>query len=412
MSKAFVGAVKNIKAYKKYGDRINMRENMQKEGLLETLHENSRRKSHEKLHGRLFKVSFKRAVCIGCVAALSMGTLTGCGSKTDGGTSGSTATKSDAATQTMSVEGYEIAEDELMVYTLLKLLAGEYAYADLAADPETYKTDALQYAVETKILYDVAVSEGIEFSDSDIETREKLAKSFISYFPDEVFETYGITEDTVQRVFVETTMVEKLDNDKRNELGQELTDEYSENLKDYNFQNLYYMIFPTVEADENNEPVVDDDGNYISLSDEECAEVKENAETVAKAINDGGDAEALAEEYGVDVYSSETSGYVGAYSDELNEVLGSLSAGQCTEVYESSTGYCLIAVLTDHDSDLLTSYAYTMASNVVDDKYENMRNEWLVNMATPTDADLVGTFWLDFSILDMATDLYQRGLMS
>jgi hypothetical protein len=349
------------------------------------------------------KKVWKRVIAAGCVLAMTAGLLTGCGSNQK-----STADRGEV----LVLSGHEISESELMVYSLLELLNGEQYYSDVAADEASFKEATIEYARETKVLYDVALQEGIEFSDSDVETRDQLMQSFISYFPDEVFETYGITEDVIEQVFIEKSYVEKLDNDKRNEMGQALTDEYEAQYQDYNFQTLYYIVFPAVEADENNEPVVDDDGNYVTLSDEEKETVKANAEAAAEAINQGQDAEEVAEQYGVSDYCSEQSGYVGAYSDEMNEILSNMTAGQCSPVYESSMSYYMIAVLTDHDSDLLLDYAYNLALNDVDDQYAAQRQAWMDAVATDTDADLTEGFWADFSLLDMATDLNQRGLMN
>jgi hypothetical protein len=345
----------------------------------------------------------KKIMCVACSTTLALSMLSGCGTKNENA--------ENADQVAMSVGGHDITQGELMVYSLLELLSGEEAYSDVQSDEATYKDKVITSAREDAILYDVAEREGIEFTDSDVETRDGLIESFKKYVPDDIFEEYGITDDTINQVFERYTYVEKLDNDKKNELGQSLTEEYTEAFKNANFQSLYYIVFPTIEADENDEPVEDADGNYIELSDEEKADVKEQAEKAAKAINDGEDIATVVSEYGVEAYSSETVGYVGAYSDDLNEVLGSLTAGQCTEVYESSTGYYFIAVETDHDADLLNSYAYSLAENKVDDKYDEQRQAWIDEVATPSDAEFVTSFWDDFSLLDMATYLNKKGIL-
>lgn len=351
----------------------------------------------------------KKLVSLMCVMVMGIGLLSGCKKENN------VATNSDAEAvkgdKVLTVGGHDIYKDEVMVYCLLTLLSGKLTYNDVVMDEASVRDAVLQDIRENKVLYDVCLDTNMEFNEDDISTRDKLISSFKGYIPQEVFDTYGISDEIIEKVFTETSYVDKLENDTRNSIGQMLTDKYAEEYKDANFQNLYYVMFPTVEEDEDGAPKLDENGEYISLDEEAKMAARENAESARDAINGGQDAMTVAEEYEVDAYSTEQTGMVGAYSEEMNEVLGTLEDGQSTDIYESDMGYYFIVVLENNDQSLIESYAYSLALNEVDGEYENQRNLWLSEVATITDADFEGDTWINFDLLGMAADLYQRQLM-
>lgn len=119
----------------------------------------------------------------------------------------------------------------------------------------------------------------------------------------------------------------------------------------------------------------------------------------------------MASSYGVEEYSQELLGYAGAYADELNDALSKLKVGQCTEVFESETGYYAVALLTDQDQDLLSSFAYSKAAKEVDDAYQQEKDKWLKKCDENGGAVLKNNIWETFSLVDMAKYLNEKGKM-
>ncbi len=354
--------------------------------------------------------------CI-CAAALGLSMLAGCGSTSDttGGAAGSKsqseASSTDSSDAVMTVGEYNIGKDELMLYSILEILSGTVQYDEIKEDEDKYKQVVIDNIVETKMAGDAAKDAGMEFTEDDENTRDSLIKNFTTYVPKSVREKYGISDELIDSVFNDTSIMNKIETNTRNELGKKLTADIKEQYKDYNFQKIYYITFPKVKADDDGNPMTDDDGNYVNLDDKELADMKSKAEAAVKEINGGADAKEVAKKYGVDSYSEEKQSYVGGYSDDMNDVMDKLTAGKCTEVYEAGTAYYAIAVLTDHDSDLLESFAYQAAEAQVDTELEKTKQEWIDGCDDKGGIVYKDDTWKNFSLLDMATDLNDQGLM-
>ena len=354
-----------------------------------------------------------------CAAALGLSILAGCGSTdntSDGGKTQSTASSTDSkatdnSDAVMTVGEYSIGKDELMLYSILEILSGTVQYEDIQKDEEKYKQVVIDNIVETKMAGDAAKDAGMEFTEDDENTRDSLIKNFTTYVPKSVREKYGISDELIDSVFNDTSIMNKIETNTRNELGKKLTADLKEQYKDYNFQKIYYITFPKVKADDDGNPMTGDDGNYVKLDDKELADMKSKAETAVKEINSGADAKEVAKKYGVDSYSEEKQSYVGGYSDDMNDVMDKLTAGKCTEVYESQNAYYAIAVLTDHDSDILESFAYQTAESQVDTELEKTKQEWIDSCDDKGGIVYKDDTWKNFSLLDMATDLNDQGLM-
>lgn len=354
-----------------------------------------------------------------CAAALGLSILAGCGSTdntSDGGKTQSTASSTDSkatdnSDAVMTVGEYSIGKDELMLYSILEILSGTVQYEDIQKDEEKYKQVVIDNIVETKMAGDAAKDAGMEFTEDDENTRDRLISDFTSYVPKSVREKYGISDELIDSVFNDTSIMNKIETNTRNELGKKLTADIKKQYKDYNFQKIYYLTFPKVKLDDDGNPMTDDGGNYENLEDKELADMKSKAETAVKEINSGADAKEVAKKYGVDSYSEEKQSYVGGYSDDMNDVMDKLTAGKCTEVYESQNAYYAIAVLTDHDSDILESFAYQTAESQVDTELEKTKQQWIDSCDDKGGIVYKDDTWKNFSLLDMATDLNDQGLV-
>lgn len=351
----------------------------------------------------------KKLCACSMISVMAFGMMTGCSKKEDK----VVYTKEEASsTQAMVIGDYDINMDELMVYAIQEIVTYSVTPDMIESDEATYKDQTLSLIRETKILYDVAVHNDVVLNDSDLEARDTLINNFKTAIPEEVLEKYGISDEIIEQVFTERTYVEKFENDIKNQMGQDISDDLAEAYKDYNFQTLYYMVFPTVEVTEANEPKKDDDGNYVELDDEQKEEVLKQAEAALEEIRSGKDPEEVAEEYGILDYCSDTSGYVGAYSDEMNEILGNMKAGECTDISEGNTGYTIIYVKTINDEDLRDSYVYAVATDYLDSEYETLRNQWLASIPVDVEGDMRGDAWEKFSMKEMSQMLVDAGLIA
>ena len=214
------------------------------------------------------KGKLKKIIVCAVTIAMTSTLLFGCSGKKDNKKNDVVYTKEEASTtKAMVIGDYDVYMDELMIYAIQEITLYGVTPDMIEADEKTYKEQTLALARETKILYDVALHNNVELNDDDIAARDKLINSFKSVIPEEVFENFGISDEVIEKVFTERTYVEKFENDIKNKMGKDISDDLTEAYKDYNFQKLYYMVFPTIEVDEDGNPATDSEGNYIEASD-------------------------------------------------------------------------------------------------------------------------------------------------
>lgn len=343
-------------------------------------------------------------------AAMLLGTLTGCGEKK---VEQKYSKEESASTKVMNIGEYEIFLDEMLVYVVQSVYIGGVTSKTAGAQNNTIKDEVLSNIRETKILYDVAINNNVELSEDDIAYTDSIIKNFKASFSQEFFDAYGISDEVIKKVFIERTYVEKFQNDIKNEMGKTINDDVDKGYVDYEFDQLYYMIFPTVAVDETTgNPATDSDGNYIPLSDDKKAEAKANAEVAVAEIRGGADAKSVAEKYQISEYCTEQIGYQDAYSDELKPVMEPMKDGDCTDVDETQVGYRIIVMLKENDEELKANYTYSIASDILENQFESLKKSWLASIEVDPEKDMVGDVWEKYSIQDMVDDMTALGIIS
>ena len=355
-----------------------------------------------------YNICKKVVVCL-LLTSLSLLSLTACGNKTG-----------NESTDTYSNEGYEnssnikvmvvgeedVYMDEALVYVFQNLyLRGDSSEGWTDNHSIAVKNEVLSSIRESKILYKVAKDNDFSLDDSDYETVNTTSANFENTFGQELLDKYGISHETVYRVFEEQALVLKFETYFKNDMGKKINDDLDEQYKDFRFNSIYYMQFPTVEKNENDEPKVDENGKYVTLNDEEKAKVKEQAESALEELRAGGVYTEVAEKYGITQYCTETYGYIGGYSDELNKALDKLNDGECTDIMEGELGYSIVYVITADDATLKKNYVYMLAKEATESQYEILRNNWLSTVEIDPEADMEGTAWDDLQIKPIIQDM-------
>lgn len=361
------------------------------------------------------KEAIKKIMSTVGVMSLALALLTGCGKK-DGGNDDNSATPSDVATATdidvdgvyISYDDIEIEYEELKMFCMLTLLDGQILYSDVVNGEQIYKDKVAAMIREVKALYCRAIEDNMEFDDGDEKTKNDLVEGFLGNVSEEYREKIGISDEIIEKVITEYCYAEKLKANTKNSIGKELNEKYLEEYKDYNFQNIYTMVFPKVKTDENGSMELDDQGNPVALDEAEMAEMYDKAAAAAEEVNGGADAKEVAESYGVDTYSSEQPGIEGKYATDINDAVAELEVGQCTEVFENDNCYYTITLLKDNDRDYMELYAYTAAEQNLEAEYEKRIKDWLDDIGEPQ----YTAAWDSFSIADFAKLLYEGGLMT
>lgn len=349
------------------------------------------------------------------VAALGMSMvlgLAGCSNSKNGNVDAVYSEKEASTTKALSIGDYDIYMDEVAMYAMQEISVYGLSSESLTdEDIKTNKEAVLSLLRQNKIKYNVAINNDVELNDSDKEFVENSIANFKKRFDEDILAAYGISDETVQRIFEEQAIVSKFENDIKNDMGQTIEEDMKKQYEKVKFHSLYYMLFPTVEIEGGN-PKQNSDGSYVYVSDEEKEKIKKQAEEARQKIADGASYTDVAAEYGVADYSSERTGYVGSYdTDEMNKLMDTMKNGECMEVYEDTLGYAVIVMINSDDAELRDSFVSYTVSETLSSEYDKLEQMWLSTIPVDTEKDLEGTVWADFDFVGLVKAMEEKGIV-
>lgn len=317
-----------------------------------------------------------------------------------------------STTKAMVIGDYDIYMDEMIMYAMQVIYMQGYTSANWSEQVEsTQKETVLSLIRQNKVIYDYAVKYGTELNDDDLAYVQNMIDGFKNRFDGDLLDKYGISDEVINKVFEEQAVVSKFETEVKNDIGQTLQDEFEKAYEDAKFHVLYYMLFPTVEINANQEPTVDDEGNYVYVSEEEKAEILAQAEEALGKLRQGISYEEVAKEYGVTDYSGERAGFIGVYNDEMNEMLAALEDGECTEVMDDTLGYSIIVMVSSDDEEMRASYIQTLVTQNLSTEYEQEEQMWLASIEIDVENDMEGTIWQDFDMAALVADMEKVGVI-
>lgn len=356
------------------------------------------------------KLKIKKFLCVGLSLILTATVFSGC-SDSDGFDADAVvvdeATSSTTAVFDLGQE--EVMMDEVYLYTIQCMYLYGVTPDEYNAASDSYKSQIISQIEQLKGVYYAAMEEGIELTDEQKESIETSVDNYYNTFGEDIFARYGITRETVTKLFTEQTYTTALQSYIQSTKYDELMEEFTAAYEDTEFLTFYYLRFPIYELDENGEPIEGDDDGGVLLSAEEQAQQKAYCEEAKARIDNGESPADLAVEYGVDKVSGEQDGFIGAFGDTLNGILDGMEAGDTSDVIESNTGYMVIYLINDNDEELKETYislnASTEASYYVEDKLE----EWQGSIDI-TEDDYIDYKWYDIEFEDVCEYLEYKNL--
>lgn len=316
-----------------------------------------------------------------------------------------------STTEVVKIGEYTIYLDEMIVYAIqdFYLQGGDSATFDEVSDAYK-KLTILSTLRENKIIYDVSQKNGLVLGEEDMEFVSQSISNFKAKIGQELLDRYGISDELLERLFYEQACVTKFENDMKNDMGRTIQEDLEKQYENTRFILFYYMTFPTVKVTDG-EPTTDESGNYVYLSDAEKEQVKADAEEAVERIANGEDYTAIAEEYGISAYCSQTNGYTGGYSEEMNAVIDNMKDGDVSDPLESTLGYNVIVMINSDDQNMKDSYIYSVASEGVESEFQTLRNMWLGTIEIDAEGDKIGTTWDDFDLKGLLIDMEEAGLV-
>lgn len=294
-----------------------------------------------------------------------------------GCSSGTISAEEGKNTVVMTLNDYDVTLSEYNLF-LIQYLSMQAMDADKITD-ELITTTKSNVASEIKleiVEYLLAQeTEGVELSDEETANIETNTDNYMNQYGEDFLAEYGIDRDAVKQLFTEQAYIQAIINKAKEDMAQDAYEENVEKFDGINFHTMHYALFPSIEYDESGNPVVDDNGANVDLSQEELKKQKEKAEELQKRAKDGEKLEDLIEEYGITASSGEERNYEGAYTDELNKVVENMKEGDISEVVETDAGYMVVRMDNTNDTDYkeyaLRSAAMQYASNTITTLQQN-----------------------------------------
>ncbi len=330
------------------------------------------------------------AVMLSLIMILSLG-LTGCGSESTNTEDGNKT--SDGATDTVSGSEAETTDSDVIMTIddfdvttkLYKLYVIQYLYNNKVAsiNIDDAKVTEIQDAIVSELKLEMVQyllaqkTEGVVVDDEALAVSEKTAASFHRCFGEKFLKEQGLTYDDVLDLFTYQAYISRLKDKSIEDLKTDFTKSLNEQYKDLRFTSMYYALFPIVEYGEDNTPKKGDDGNAILLSDEEISKQSELANELKSRADKGEKMEDLVKEYKIEDYSGTERNYIGAYGQELNDIVAELKTGDISDVIETKAGYMVVRMDNDNDTeyrDFMITYA---AGQSADNTFTTLQSNWM-----------------------------------
>ena len=301
-----------------------------------------------------------------------------------------------------------ISLDEIYLYTLQYLYTYKIDQKTAGQSVEEHKARIISQLRQEEIKYQVAKSKDIELTEKELEELKRITDNYYKTFGEEFFERYGISQETIENLFIKQKFITELQNRSVLELQDVYKKDAEKKYEDINFYEMYYILFPTVEFDNQDLSKKDENNQYISISKEEKEKQLELAkEAHAKALA-GTDMEQLAKEYKVEQYSGSQMGYQDAFSEKLNQLTADMKTGDISDVYEDELGYMVVKMINDNDNEYKNYFMEAYAQTKANDEAVNLEQFWLSQIEIDERGDMIGDVWEKFNIEPIAKYLEER----
>lgn len=258
---------------------------------------------------------------------------------------------------------------------------------------EQYKEDLLHMVMDYKVEAMVARQQGITLTEEEQATIRQDSVAFLGTVDGSVLRKLGITQECIMRIYTDRYLAHALEEDATSDLEVE----------QQNFCTLYVMFFPKIEMDEEGDYIRQEDGETpIMLSEELIAKCKQDAEDARAALLDGKDAEEVAKQYGVEIYSGEQSNLTGSFEEPIDEYAVSLHEGECSPVLELSSCFLIVDMLEENDAEKAEEILSYYEADQKKERIEEKRKTWYQETGISEEPDLIGNTWKKVSLYDFA----------
>lgn len=310
------------------------------------------------------KQTGKKAVILMTAAAMAAASLTGCGSVSPDKV---VATVDDTDIPMGVVNFYIRYQQGVYETNYAQMMGGiDTMWSTEDSDgvdyEESMKNTSLELLEQMTILEDHMEDYDVSLSDEEKANITETAKSFAEANEEEALEVVSGDQASVERLLTLMTIQKKVYDEVIATADTNVSDEEAKQGK------MEYVLFSFQKTD--------DDGNMVTLSDEEKEELKKTAEEFAKGAKKADDFYDYAKEEelnpGEVAFDEEST----APTEDVVKALLEAGVGGTTDVIEASNGYYVARYVTDFDEEATENEKETIISQRQQDKFSEVYNEW------------------------------------
>ena len=285
----------------------------------------------------------------------------------------------------MKIENEEITLDDLNLYYIQYLYNNRTGSDALTED----KIQQIQATVVDEIMMETAEyivaqnTEGVEVSKEKEEEATASAARFFDHFGKDFLGNYGIDAECVNDLFTRQAYITALTDKAVADMSETYLPQLEEEYADLTFHCITYALFPSIQYDADGNPVRNDDGSYVSLSEDELAGQLEKAEELrqraiagAQSGDETATLEALIKEYGIAHCSGVERNFEGAYTEQLNNAIKDLKDGEFSQVIKTDAGYMVARMDKVNDEEYKDYNLRYLANQSAKNSITKMQEKW------------------------------------
>ncbi len=254
-----------------------------------------------------------------------------------------------------------------------------------------YKQEILDLIMDYKVEYLVAKEQGITMTEEEEKQVQSDVVEYLGKIDARLLNQWGIGQDVVYEVYRQRYLASQLE--------QTVIEDVE--VEDQNYCTIYMLLFPKVEMQEDGNYVAQEDGvTPVMLSDDEIKKRKEDAEQALAELKDGADVEAIAQQYGVEKYSSAESNMASSFGEPFTQYAESLKAGEYSPVLETESCYAIIKMIKENNEALASEVMKRYRADVAKEKLQEKRIEWREQLGVGKTPEFNSKIWEKISLYD------------
>lgn len=302
----------------------------------------------------------KKLLAAGLCLGLAIGTVTGCGANSN---AGKAVAVLDGENIDYALVNFIVRYNQAEMQTAYGSIFGDDMWSSYG---ESVKSDILDNVKQMLILEKHMDEYEVTITDDEKAQITEAASAFIESNDKSVLNAMTASQETVERMLTLTLVQNKMQAAIIKDVDTEVSDEEAAQKK------VQYVLFSTADT-------TDEDGNTVSLTDDEKAALKEQAQQVLDAVKAGTDMDEAVK--AVDESKSSTTTTYGTdngtIDETVKEAVDSLSDGECADsVIETDSGYYVAMMVSTFDEEATETQKESIVSQRKSDKFDEVYNAW------------------------------------